>query len=177
MDSAFAFLGSLAARALPWMDAGYRRQVERATRSWRARLDSVLARNPYRVPVTPGGWGGSGAALGLAMQGYILHQAFPDIVGPEYTMRGIGYVLGTHPVSSVSMVSGVGAHSMTVAYGHNRADFSFIPGGVVPGVVIVRPDFPELKEDWPFLWFENEYVIGAAAAFVYAGNAAHALFH
>jgi len=25
------------------------------------------------------------------------------------------------------------ARSMTVAYGNNRADFSFIPGGVVPG--------------------------------------------
>ncbi len=52
-----------------------------------------------------------------------------------------------------------------MAYGNNRADYSFIPGGVVPGIVIVRPDFPELKEDWPFLWFENEYVIGAAAVY------------
>jgi endoglucanase len=66
---------------------------------------------------------------------------------------------------------------VTVAYGHNRADFSFIPGGVVPGIVIVHPDFPELHEDWPFLWFENEYVVGAAALYVYAANAARALLH
>ena len=65
-------------------------------------------------------------------------------MGPEYAVRGLGYVLGTHPVLSVSLVSGVGARSMTVAYGNNRAGFSFIPGGVVPGIVIVRPDFPEL---------------------------------
>ena len=143
----------------------------------RARLDSLLARNPFGVPVTAGGWGGSGAALGLAMQAFELHQAFPRIVGPEYTVRGLDYVLGTHPVSSVSLVSGVGARSMTVAYGHNRADFSFIAGGVAPGVVIVRPDFPELKEDWPFLWFENEYVIGEAALLVYVGNAVHTLYH
>jgi hypothetical protein len=75
------------------------------------------------------------------------------------------------------MVSGVGARSKTVAYGSNRADYSFIPGGVVPGVVIVPPDFPELKEDWPFLWYEGEYVIPEAALWVYAANAAHALLH
>jgi hypothetical protein len=177
LDSAFVFLGGLGVRALPYMDAGFRARMESDTRVYRARLDSMLARNPFGVPVTAGGWGGSGAALDLAMQAFELHQAFPAIVGPEYTVRGLDYVLGTHPVSSVSLVSGVGARSMTVAYGHNRADFSFIAGGVAPGVVIVRPDFPELKEDWPFLWFENEYVIGEAALLVYVGNAVHTLYH
>jgi len=109
------------------------------------------------------------------MRNYILHKAFPDIIGPEYTLRGLDYVLGTHPASDVSLVSGVGSRSKTIAYGSNRADYSFIPGGVVPGIVIVKPDFPELKEDWPFLWFENEYVIGAAALFIYVGNAADAM--
>lgn len=42
----------------------------------------------------------------------------------------------------------------------------------MPGVVLVKPDFLELKEDWPFLWFENEYVITAGASFVYLANAA-----
>jgi hypothetical protein len=177
IDSGFAFLGGVAARAMPYMDASYRARMEAATRAWRTRLDSALAGNPFDVPITGGGWGGSGIVLGFAMQTYVLHRAFPQIIGPEYTVRGLDFVLGTHPVSSVSLVSGVGAHSMTVAYGHNRADFSFVPGGVVPGIVIVRPDFPELKEDWPFLWFENEYVIGEAALLVYVGNAVHALFH
>jgi hypothetical protein len=113
--------------------------------------------------------------LNFAMGTYILHKGFPDIIGPEYTLRGLDYVLGTHPASSVSLVSGIGAHSKTIAYGSNRADYSFIPGGVVPGVAIVKPDFPELKEDWPFLWFENEYVIGAGALFIYVSNAASAL--
>jgi endoglucanase len=177
LDSAFFFLGGLGVRAMPYMDPAFRARMENDTRVYRARLDSMLALNPFGVPVTAGGWGGSGAALGLAMQAFELHQAFPRIVGPEYTVRGLDYVLGTHPVSSVSLVSGVGARSMTVAYGHNRADFSFIAGGVAPGVVIVRPDFPELKEDWPFLWFENEYVIGEAALLVYVGNAVHTLYH
>jgi len=158
------------------MDAAYRERMERDTRDWRARLDALAAANPFGVPITQGGWGGSGLVLGFAAQAYALHRAFPSIVGPEYTVRALDYVLGTHPVSSVSLVSGVGAHSMTVAYGHNRADFSFIAGGVAPGVVIVRPDFPELKEDWPFLWFENEYVVPEAAQLVYVGNAVESLF-
>ena len=177
LDSAFVFLGGVGVRALPYMDAGFRERLRADTRAWRARLDSLLGRNPFGVPVTAGGWGGSGAVLGFAMLAWELHRAFPDLVGPEYTVRGLDYVLGTHPVSSVSLVSGVGARSLTVAYGHNRADFSFIPGGVAPGVVIVRPDFPELKEDWPFLWFENEYVIGEAALLVYVGNAVQSLYH
>jgi hypothetical protein len=177
VDSAFFFLGALAARAVPYMDAAWRAQVEAAASTWEARADSAFARNPFGVPVTTGGWGGSGAVLGLAMQAYVLHRAFPAIVGPGLVVRGADYVLGTHPVSSVSMVSGVGARSQTVAYGHNRADFSYIAGGVVPGIVVVKPDFPELNQDWPFLWFENEYVVPEAALWVYVANAVHALLH
>jgi hypothetical protein len=172
----FNAVGPAVTRALPWMGAGFRQRMEEAARGWKVRADSLLAANPFGVPVTTGGWGGSGAVLGFAMSADLLHRAFPGVVGPEYAIRGLGYVLGTHPVSSVSLVSGVGARSQTIAYGNNRADFTFIPGGVVPGIVIVRPDFPELKDDWPFLWFENEYVIGAAAVYVYVANAVKTLF-
>jgi endoglucanase len=72
-------------------------------------------------------------------------------------------------------VSGVGAVSKAVAYGSNRADFSFIAGGVVPGALIIKPDFPENKEDWPFLWGENEYVIGLGASYLFLVQAAHSL--
>jgi len=58
-----------------------------------------------------------------------------------------------------------------MAYGNNRADYTFIPGGMVPGFVMVNPDFAECKDDWPFLWGENEYVISAASQFILAANA------
>ncbi len=61
--------------------------------------------------------------------------------------------------------------SKTVAYGSNRTDFSFIAGGVVPGVLILNPDFPENKNDWPFLWGENEYVIDICADYIFLANA------
>jgi hypothetical protein len=58
-----------------------------------------------------------------------------------------------------------------VSYGMNRADFSYIPGGIVPGVLILDPDFPENKENWPFLWGENEYVITVGGSYIYLANA------
>lgn len=61
-----------------------------------------------------------------------------------------------------------------IAYGNNRAECTFIPGGMIPGVVILQPDFPELKEGWPFLWYENECVVDAATSFILAANAANA---
>jgi endoglucanase len=60
----------------------------------------------------------------------------------------------------------------TVAYGSNRADFSFIAGGVVPGVLIIEPDFPENKDDWPFLWGQNEYVVSLGANYLFLVPAA-----
>jgi hypothetical protein len=45
---------------------------------------------------------------------------------------------------------------------------------MIPGVVIIQPDFPELKEAWPFLWYENEYVVDAVTSFILAANAADA---
>lgn len=79
----------------------------------------------------------------------------------------MNYLLGTHPDSDRSFVSGVGTVSKNVAYGMNRANFSFISGGVVPGVLILKPDLPENREDWPFFWGQNEYVVNMAAYFVY----------
>ncbi len=57
----------------------------------------------------------------------------------------------------------------------NRADFSFIAGGIVPGVLILKPDFPENKEDWPFPWGENEYFISLGAPWIFLVNAANQL--
>jgi hypothetical protein len=82
---------------------------------------------------------------------YFLHQAFPDLVKEDDVLKGFDYVLGRHPASNVSYVSTVGTSSKLIAYGNNRADYTFIPGGMIPGVVIIQPDFPELKSDWPFL--------------------------
>lgn len=56
-----------------------------------------------------------------------------------------------------------GSQSATTAYGLNRADWSYIPGGVVSGTALIRPDFPELLE-FPFLWQQTEYCLGGASS-------------
>jgi len=171
----FVFLGGTAVRAIPYMNAEYKAAMRSLVVSNKLKLDENLAKNPYGVPIAMGTWGGSGLAAGFAAQMYFLHQAFPDIVGTEYTLRGLDYVLGVHPVSNISYVSGIGAQSKLIAYGNNRADYTFIPGGMIPGVTIIQPDFPELMSDWPFLWYENEYVVDTATAFILAANAANAV--
>ncbi len=57
-------------------------------------------------------------------------------------------------------------------YGHNRADYTFVPGALVPGVLVVKPDFPEQNVEWPFLWFENEATVATTSAYILAANAA-----
>ncbi len=170
-------LGSYAVRALPFMDASFKKALEATLSRRMPQMEAGLLKNPYGVPISAGTWGGSMEAVTFAVDAYFLHRAFPNLVSAELTLRGFDYVLGRHPASNVSYVSTVGTSSKLVAYGNNRADYTFIPGGMIPGVVIVQPDFPELKSGWPFLWYENEYVVDAASTFILAANAAGALTH
>jgi endoglucanase len=171
----FSELGWTAARALPLMDPGFRNSLATNLREFKARQAAELSQNPYGVPIRRGTWGGSSTAAAFAVHMYFLHRAFPDIIGTDETLRGFDYVLGMHPVNNVSYVSTVGTASKLVAYGNNRADYTFIPGGMIPGVVIIEPDYPELKDQWPFLWYENEYVVDAATTFILAANAVQML--
>ena len=131
--------------------------------------------NPYGVPISTGGWAGNGRVVRAGISAYHLHRAFPEQFSADGVWRALNYLYGCHPDSNLSFVSGVGAQSKQVAYGGNRADFSYIAGGVVPGVLILKPDYPENKEDWPFLWGENEYVINLAASYLYLVHAANDL--
>jgi len=167
--------GWTAVRALPYLDASAKDQMREAVKTYKAALDEQLEANPFGVPPSLGTWGGSGAVVDMAIRMYFLHEAFPDLVGPEYTLRAVNYILGTHPVSSTSYVAGVGTVSKTKTYSNNRADNSYIPGAVIPGYIIIKPDFPECIDDFGFLWFEDEAVVAGSANWVVAGNAAEAI--
>jgi endoglucanase len=169
--------GWTAVRALPYLDASAKEQMRAAVRTYMAGLDQQLDATPFGVPPSLGTWGGSGAVVDMAIRMYFLHQAFPDLVGPEYTLRAVNYILGTHPVSSTSYVAGVGTVSKTRTYSNNRADNAYIPGAVIPGYIVIKPDFPECIDDFGFLWFEDEAVVAGSASWVVAGNAAAALTH
>ena len=168
-------IGSLLA-ALPRMDDdAFGEQLRERAAAYRDERAKLVGENPFGVPITRGGWAGNGAVIAVATANYHLHRAFPDLFDIEPTLQGLNYLYGTHPDSNISFVSGVGAHSKRVAYGMNRADFSFIAGGIVPGVLVLNPDFPENKEDWPFLWGQNEYVIGMGATYLFLVHAANDL--
>jgi len=167
--------GWTAVRALPCLDAGAKGQMRDAVKTYMAGLDKQLDATPFGVPPSLGTWGGSGAVVDMAIRMYFLHKAFPDLVNPEYALRAVNYILGTHPVSSTSYVAGVGTVSKTKTYSNNRADNAYIPGAVIPGYIIIKPDFPECIDDFGFLWFEDEAVVAGSAGWVVAGNAADAI--
>jgi len=162
-------------RALPYLDASAKGQLREAVKTYMAGLDKQLDATPFGVPPSMGTWGGSGSVVDMATRMYFLHKAFPDLVSPEYTLRAVNYILGTHPVSSTSYVAGVGTVSKTKTYSNNRADNSYIPGALIPGYIIIKPDFPECIDDFGFLWFEHEAVVAGSANWVVAGNAADAI--
>jgi hypothetical protein len=169
------FRGWTAVRALPYLDPSAKDQMREAVKTYMADLNKKLDATPFGVPPSLGTWGGSGAVVDMAIRMYFLHKTFPDLVGPEYTLRAVNYILGTHPVSSTSYVAGVGTVSKTKTYSNNRADNSYIPGAVIPGYIVIKPDFPECIDDFGFLWFEDEAVVAGSASWVVAGNAADAI--
>jgi endoglucanase len=167
--------GWTAVRALPYLDASAKDQMREAVKTYMADFDKRLDATPFGVPPSLGTWGGSGAVVDMATRMYFLHKAFPDLVAPEYTLRAVNYILGTHPVSSTSYVAGVGTVSKTKTYSNNRADNAYIPGAVIPGYIIIKPNFPECIDDFGFLWFEDEAVVAGSASWIVAGNAADAI--
>ena len=164
-----------ALEALPYMDAAFKEKLRNYVVKYKESLDAMDEQNPYGVPVSLGTWGGSGSVVSWATTNYFAHKAFPDIISADYVYRGLDYIFGCHPYSDISFVNAVGVRSKKVAYGNNRADFTTIAGGIVPGIILLKPDFPENKDDWPFLWGENEVTIGGSAEYILLGCAVNAL--
>jgi endoglucanase len=130
----------------------------------RAAVRKSFAATPFGVPYKPYIWGAGWDIQQFGVRQYFLHRAFPDIVSDEYMLNALNFVLGVHPgENTASFASGVGTRSMTIANGFNRADWSYVPGGVSSGTALIRPDFPEL-EDFPYLWQQGEYILGGGSS-------------
>ncbi len=126
-------------------------------------INAKCADTPYGIMYTPVIWGAGWNIQSQGVHHYFLHKACPDLVDPEPVFSALNFILGCHPGKNIaSFASGIGSVSATVAYGMNRADWSYIPGGVISGTALIRPDFPELLE-FPYLWQQGEYVIGGGS--------------
>ncbi|MFV0400810.1 MAG: glycoside hydrolase family 9 protein [Oscillospiraceae bacterium] len=158
-------LGWLVGRADRAMqDAGFTKAIREALPALKAQLTELSAETPYGIPYRPQIWGAGWDIQRLGYEYYFLHQAYPDIFGPDMIFDALNFILGCHPGSNtMSFASGVGTNSATVGYGLNRADWSNIPGGVISGTALIRPDFPELLV-FPYLWQQVEYVMGGGSS-------------
>ncbi len=159
-------------------DKKFTAMVTAAAINYKSEVDDLQKENPFEVPYRPQIWGDGWSIQSFGVNQYFLKKSFPDIFDSRYMLNALNFVLGNHPGENTSsFVSGVGSRSVTQAYGVNRADRSFIPGGVVSGTGIIRPDFPELKE-WPYFWQQTEYVLGGGATnFMFLVLAAQDLFN
>lgn len=157
-------LGWIVGRALPVVDdATFTASVSEAVRALAARIAAEGTKNPFGVPYEPHIWGAGWNIQEFGVRQYFLHTAFPELVDREAMLAALNFVLGVHPgENTASFASGVGSRSVLTAYGYNRMDWHYIPGGVVSGTGLIRPDFPELK-DFPYLWQQAEYVLGGGA--------------
>ena len=164
-----------ALQAVPYMDDDYKKKLHEYVIKYKTVCDDYAKQNPYGVPIATGGWGGSGGVVNFAATNYYANKFYPDIMNTEYVYKGLNYIFGCHPYSNISFVSSVGTISKKVTYGNNRANFSFIAGGIVPGILLIKPDFPENKEDWPFFWGENEVTVGGCANYIFLAVAADKL--
>jgi|WetSurMetagenome_2_1015567.scaffolds.fasta_scaffold00169_5 endoglucanase len=142
-------------------DPVFRKDMDKAIKDLAVQLDLETASTPFGVPYKPDVWGDGWKIQSSGVRYYFLLTGFPGVFKPERIYNSVQFVLGCHPgENTASFASGVGVKSLTAAYGTSRADLSYIPGGVASGTAIIRPDFPELKDNWSFLWQQTEYVMG-----------------
>ena len=162
----------------PRLPAGFRQRLAAAVAEHQKAVEaSARTDSPYGVPYEPAIWGAGWTVQSLGVRQWFFRKGWPEATSTDSVLNALNFVLGVHPgENNESFVSGVGADSPLVAYGVNRADWSYIPGGVISGTNLVRPDLPELKE-WPFFWQQGEYVIGGGAEnYMFLALAADALY-
>ena len=150
----------------PMMDKNFQKKVKAAVPAFVKAQKETAASTPYGVPVSGRGWGGNGTVISWAFNNYMVWKYFPNMIDPEMVLSGLNFLYGCHPVSNVSFVTSVGVNTKNVAYGNNRADYTVIPGGIVPGIMLMNPDYMEHKDDYPFLWGENECCTGTVPPYV-----------
>ena len=158
--------------AIPYMDDTYKQKLRPYVVRYNEYIKSFDQQNPYGVPIGLGNWAGVGMVLNFGITVNYAHLYYPDIVSKDEIYRVANWLFGCHPYHNYSFVAAVGAaRPKAVFYGNNRADFSFIPGNVAPGLLFRQPDHFENFDDWPFLWGQNEGTIAGNTQYVIFGSA------
>ena len=157
--------------SVPMKDKSYLKRIRPLIVKFAEYVKSFDAQNPYGVPIGLGNWAGVNMVLNFGIAVNYAHIYFPDIVSKDEIYRVSNWLYGCHPYHNYSFVAVVGAaRPKQVFYGNNRADFSFIPGNVAPGLLFRQPDHFENYDDWPFLWGQNEGTIAGNTQYVIFGS-------
>jgi hypothetical protein len=158
--------------AIPAMEASYKEKLRPYVVKYKEYIDGLEKDNPYGVPIGLGNWAGSGNVVSFGTTICFASKSFPDIIDGANAYKVTNWLFGCHPYHNYSLVATIGAaRPKAVFYGNNRADFSFIPGNVAPGILFRKPDHFENYDDWPFIWGENEGTIGGNTAYLIFGSA------
>ena len=158
--------------AVPYMGEDYKEKLRPYVEKYKEYVIGLEKDNPYGVPIGRGNWAGGGATLGFGTTVCFAHKYYPEIIEKEHIYKAAEWFFGRHPYHNYSLVATVGAaRPKEVFYGNNRADFSFIPGNVAPGLLFRYPDHFENYDDWPFLWGQNEGTIGGNTSYLIFGSA------
>jgi len=161
-----------ALHAIPHMDASFKEKLRPYVVKYKEYIDELEKDNPYGVPISLGNWAGSGSVVNFGTTICFANTFFPDIVDASHAFKTTNWLFGCHPYHNYSLVATEGAtRPKAVFYGNNRADFSFIPGNVAPGILFRQPDHFENYDDWPFLWGQNEGTIGGNTSYLIFGSA------
>lgn len=161
-----------ALHAIPHLDAAYKEKLRPYVIKYKEYIDQLEKDNPYGVPIGLGNWAGGGSVVSYGTTLCFANRYYPDIIDASHAFKATNYLFGCHPYHNYSLVATVGAtRPKAVFYGNNRADFSFIPGNVAPGILFRQPDHFENYDDWPFLWGQNEGTIGGNTAYLIFGLA------
>ncbi len=172
LDRNVSFVILTALHAIPHMDASYKEKLRPYVVKYKEYIDELEKDNPYGVPIGLGNWAGGGGIVSFGTTICFANQYFPDIVDANHAFKTTNWLFGCHPYHNYSLVATVGAaRPKAVFYGNNRADFSFIPGNVAPGILFRKPDHFENYDDWPFLWGQNEGTIGGNTSYLIFGSA------
>lgn len=158
--------------AIPYMDEAYKQRLRPYIQQYQEYINSFDKDNPYGVPIGLGNWAGSGNVVSFGTTICFAYLYYPDVIQKDDIFRAGNYLFGCHPYHNYSLVAAIGAaRPKAVFYGNNRADFSFIPGNVAPGLLFRQPDHFENYDDWPFLWGQNEGTVGGNTQYVIFGEA------
>lgn len=176
LESNVTYTIQTALDAIPFMDDEYQQKLRPYVAKYAEYIHNLDKENPYGVPVGLGNWAGSTQVASFGTTVCFAHKYFPDIVERADVFRAANFLFGCHPYHNYSLVAAVGAaRPKNVFYGNNRADLSFIPGNMAPGVLFRKPDHFENYDDWPFLWGENEGTIAGNTQYVIFGSALKSL--